>query len=300
MRNRRTSFSASLDGSLKDVELSGSVTPAVTLAEMNDPESGECAGLPDFDFDALYRGASPAAGVPGTPEPPWDLRGPKESVIGWQARGLIRGEVLDIGCGYGDNAIYLTRSGSRVTGLDISPTALITAEQRAAAAGVSVRFAVADATRLDGYADQFDTVVDSGTFHCLDDAAKHRYADAVHRATRPGAVLLISCFCDAQPAGARRPLPVAVSEQTLREVFAGRWDIVSLQTAAVHRPQHDGTDATMAYWLLHARRATAPSVAELPRPERAAQPGGGSAGIAPSQPPGGGGPGITPSPLTQS
>lgn len=222
---------------------------------MKDPQSLECAGLPDFDFDALYRGESPAAGVPATPRPPWDLRGPKESVIGWQTRGLVRGDVLDIGCGYGDNAIYLTQHGFRVTGLDISPTALLTAEHRAAAAGVSVRFAVADATRLDGYADEFDTVVDSGTFHCLDDDAKHRYAAAVHRATRPGATLLISCFCDAQPAGERRPLPVAVSEQTLRDVLGDGWDIVSLQTTTVRRALDDGTDATMAYWLVQAERS---------------------------------------------
>ncbi len=221
---------------------------------MTDPRSDECAGLPDFDFDALYRGESPAAGIPAMPAPPWDLRRPKESVVSWQAQGLVRGEILDIGCGYGDNAIYLAQHGLRVTGLEISPTALVTADHRAAAAGVSVRFAVADATRLDGYIDTFDTVVDSGTFHCLDDESKHRYAAAVHRATRAGATLLISCFCDQQPAGARRPLPVAVSEQTLRDVFTGGWDLVSLLPRTVHRTYDDDTTATMAYWLVQARR----------------------------------------------
>jgi 2-polyprenyl-3-methyl-5-hydroxy-6-metoxy-1,4-benzoquinol methylase len=49
-----------------------------------------------------------------------------------------------------------------VTGLDLSPTALITAEWRAADAGVDVKFAVTDSTNLDGYTDAFDTVVDTG------------------------------------------------------------------------------------------------------------------------------------------
>jgi 2-polyprenyl-3-methyl-5-hydroxy-6-metoxy-1,4-benzoquinol methylase len=66
------------------------------------------------------------------------------------------------GCGLGDNAIYLAKSGHSVTGLDISPTALITAERRAKDAGVSVRFAVTDSTKLEGYTDAFDTIVDSG------------------------------------------------------------------------------------------------------------------------------------------
>ena len=64
---------------------------------------------------------------------------------------------------------------------------------------MSVKFAVADSTKLEGYTEAFDTVVDSGMFHCLDDDAKRSYAAAAHRATRPGATLLLSCFSDANP-----------------------------------------------------------------------------------------------------
>ena len=39
---------------------------------------------------------------------------------------------------------------------------LITPERRAQDAGVEVQFAVADSTKLDGYTDAFDTIVDSG------------------------------------------------------------------------------------------------------------------------------------------
>ena|GEM_PF-7074819 len=88
-----------------------------------------------------------------------------------------------------------------MTGLDISPTALITAERRAKDAGVDVKLAVADSTKLDGYTEAFDTVIDSGPFHCLDDKGRRGYAAAVHRATRPGATLLLSCFSDRNPVG---------------------------------------------------------------------------------------------------
>jgi SAM-dependent methyltransferase len=73
----------------------------------------------------------------------------------------VHGDVLDIGCGFGDNAVYLAKNGHTVTGLDISPTALKTAERRAKDAGVHVMFAVADSTKLDGYTDAFDAVIDS-------------------------------------------------------------------------------------------------------------------------------------------
>lgn len=207
--------------------------------------------FPRLDFDAFYRGESPAEGVPGTATVPWDTKAPKESVVGWHERGLVRGAVLDVGCGLGDNAIYLARQGFTVTGVDISATALITAERRAADAQAAIRFAVADATELAGYTDAFDTVVDSGMFHCLAPADRPRYAAAAHRATRSGATLLLSCFSDANPPDAERPLP-GLTEAQVREVWDGPgWQVASLERTAVHR---EGWGGEMHFFSVQATR----------------------------------------------
>lgn len=206
-----------------------------------------------FDFDALYRGESPAEGVPPITTPPWDTKAPKENVVAWAAAGLVHGDVLDIGCGLGDNAIYLAQQGFTVTGLDISPTALITAERRSVDAKVNVRFAVADATRLDGYDGAFDTVIDSGMYHCLDDDAKRSYAAAVHRATRPGATLLLGAFTDAN-ADDDWGAPT-VSEETLRSTLGDAgWDITSLATEITRIRRPGGDDVDASFWLLQAQR----------------------------------------------
>lgn len=53
-----------------------------------------------------------------------------------EAAGVVPGTALDLGCGEGGDALWLARRGWRVTGLDISPTAIGRARDAAVAAGL--------------------------------------------------------------------------------------------------------------------------------------------------------------------
>lgn len=74
---------------------------------------------------------------------------PDESLVGWARDGRLPlgpgTRVLELGCGPGRNAVWLARQGCAVDAVDLSDAALDWGRERAAAAGVDVRFARADA-----------------------------------------------------------------------------------------------------------------------------------------------------------
>jgi SAM-dependent methyltransferase len=176
-------------------------------------------------FDRLYRGEPAVEGAPRPTGVPWDIRQAQPRLMELESLGGIGGEVLDIGCGLGDNAIFLASRGHSVTGLDGSPTAIEEARNRAAQAGVSLTFGVADATDLTGYEGRFDTVVDSSLYHCLDDDGRQAYAASLYRATRPGARWHLYCFSDGNVNGLVAPMG-SVPESNLRDTLtANGWRI---------------------------------------------------------------------------
>ena len=63
-----------------------------------------------------------------------------------ETAALTPGNALDAGCGAGAEAIWLAEQGWRVTGADISGSALATAAQQAEAVGVDVDWIEADLT----------------------------------------------------------------------------------------------------------------------------------------------------------
>jgi SAM-dependent methyltransferase len=176
-------------------------------------------------FDKLYRGEPMFDGAPAPTGIPWDIGQAQPRLMELEALGGISGEVLDIGCGLGDNAIFLASQGYSVTALDGSATAIDLASRRAGEAGVKVTFGIADATNLTGFDGQFDTVVDSALYHCLDDDGRRSYAAGLHRATTPGARWHLFCFSGGTVNGVVCPVR-HVPEENIRETLRGNgWQI---------------------------------------------------------------------------
>jgi SAM-dependent methyltransferase len=225
-------------------------------------------------WDAAYAGSTP---------PPWDLGRPQPAFVRLAEQGLLTGQVLDVGCGTGEQTLLAASSGAEALGVDVSPLALEQARGKAAARGIpaaaggqigpaaaggqigpaaaggqigTARFEVADALSLGDLGLSFDTVIDSGLFHVFDDDNRARYVASLASVLRPGGHLYLMCFSDRQPGtfGPRR-----VSQDELRAAFGDGWTILAIQadTFAVNLGFFPATTAQA--WLATVSRLSPPA-----------------------------------------
>jgi SAM-dependent methyltransferase len=132
--------------------------------------------MSDAGFAAAYRGA-----------PPWEIGRPQPAVVALAGRGGFTGQVLDVGCGTGENTLYLAGLGHPVLGIDGTPAAIERARTKASQRGVTAEFAVADAFGLAALHRRFDVVLDSAFLHVLPGSgARRAYADQLAAVVIPG------------------------------------------------------------------------------------------------------------------
>ena len=157
--------------------------------------------------------------------PAWDVGKPQPAFVRLAGQGLLTGQLLDVGCGTGEQTLLAASSGADALGVDISPLAIERARGKAAARGIKARFEVGDVLRLGELGLTFDTIVDSGVFHVFDDEDRVRYVASLASVLRPGGRLYLMCFSDRQPGtmGPRR-----VSQDELRAAFGDGWTIVDI------------------------------------------------------------------------
>ncbi len=153
--------------------------------------------------------------------PPWDVGRPQPALVDAERRGWVRGAVLDAGCGTGEHALLFAAAGHDVVGVDVAPAAIARAVAKASERGLPnpPRFVVADILTQPGAFDDttYDTVVDMGFFHTLDDDERSTWRSLLARLLAPGGGYVMLCFSDLEPGswGPRR-----ISEADIRETFA--------------------------------------------------------------------------------
>ncbi len=114
---------------------------------------------------------------------PWDIGKPDFNLIQTvTARPIEPCKALDIGCGTGDNTIWLCERKFQATGIDTSEIAIEKAKEKASQAQAECNFMVTDifAARVAGA--PFGFAFDRGCFHILNSAKERKtFAENVSR-----------------------------------------------------------------------------------------------------------------------
>ena len=185
--------------------------------------------MPDVrrDFESYYREG----------DPPWDLGHPQPEIVTLAADGEIVGDVLDVGCGTGENALHLASLGRRVLGIDGAPTVIERARAKAAARGLPAAFLVADALDLAKLRRRFETAVDCGLFHTFEPEQRRPYAHSLCEVLSPGGTLHLLCFSDEEPPG---PGPRRITQYEIGDAFRSIFALTRIRPGRFESRLHEG------------------------------------------------------------
>ena len=160
---------------------------------------------------------------------PWDIGKPDFNLIQTVTGLPIQPrKALEIGCGTGDNAIWLAGQNFDVLGIDSAELAIQKARGKALAAGVGCRFQVADIynARIEGA--PFGFAFDRGCFHIAGtDESRNNFAGRVG-ALLEGGGLWLSLVGSSDEQRGSRPGPPQRSARDIVNAVEPYFEMLSL------------------------------------------------------------------------
>ena len=182
-------------------------------------------------------------------EIPWNLERPPDVLVELVDSGKVKPcKTIDLGCGTGNYAIYLASRGFDVTGIDISPTAIKIAKEKAKKKETKCSFLVTNVLGdLCEVKKTFDFAFEWELLHHIFPEQRRTYVENVYVLLNPGGVYLSVCFSekDKEFSGSGNYRVTALgttlyfsSENELRDLFEPYFNIKELKTIVIRgRPK---------------------------------------------------------------
>ena len=166
----------------------------------------------------------------------WDIARPQPAIVRLAQSGEIVGTVLDVGCGTGENALYLSSLGHEVTAIDTAQGAIDKARRKSLERQLRVNFRLVDALAVPCLGLTFDTVIDSGLFHVFSDEERVEYANNLGAVLMPGGRYFMLCLSERETReGLRR-----VTKAEITDAFRDGWTINDIQETKFETLIHEG------------------------------------------------------------
>jgi SAM-dependent methyltransferase len=174
----------------------------------------------------------------------WNNERPPKLLVELIEAGKVRPcKTIELGCGAGNSAIYLSTKGFEVTGVDFSPTAIELARKNAKDKNVKCDFVVADVVnQLNGFTDKWDFALDWGLLHHILPMHRGKYVENLCGILNPKAKYLSVAFSEKDTGFGGRgkyrksSLGTALyfsSGDELKRLFEQHFQIIDLRTLEI-------------------------------------------------------------------
>lgn len=148
-------------------------------------------------------------------------------------------KVLDVGCGEGQNALYLAQQGHSVDAFDLSENAIKKVKYRCETKGVQMNAFCSDLTKY--YFDQnYDVIISFGTLHFVSKNDWKEFIGKAKEHTKVGGIHIIQLFTDIVPASEDiAPFAIGLAkDEEIKELYDG-WEILQFKSY-VFEDEHPG------------------------------------------------------------
>ena len=145
---------------------------------------------------------------------------------------------LELGCGEGRNALYMSLQGVDVTAADSSKVAVANAIRQAKEKNERIHFLCGNIFAADFGNEPYDFIYDSGLFHHLAPHRRITYLDLLSRKLKSGGYFGLNCFAWGENCAdevddwefyQKRRAGVAFTKERLTELFQEYFDILEIR-----------------------------------------------------------------------
>lgn len=155
---------------------------------------------------------------------------PNKTVTEFEHLISSQSNVLDAGCGEGQNAIYLARQGHFVDAFDLSEHGIAKLKHRCELSDVQVNAFLADLTTVQ-FEKYYDMIICFGTLHFVTKSEWKKFIDRAKKNTNIGGIHIIQIFTDAVPASEDiAPFAIGLAQDgELKELYTD-WEILQFKS----------------------------------------------------------------------
>ena len=167
-----------------------------------------------------------------------------------ESRKISKGRILDLGTGPATQAKQLAKRGLKVTGSDVSESAINKASElyvnNNSDKDIEINFIVDDILNSKIKDRMFDYVFDRGCFHVLPIDKRPVYIKEINRILDNSGILFLKCFSIKEP---RQEGPYKFSDDEIRQIFGNNFVIISVKDTVYQGTLDPLQETLLLYWL---------------------------------------------------